>query len=161
MRSLIPSFFNPDLSSSRDPFQSLRREMQDMMGYFDRRLPSLPTNGNAMTLPAIDISETKDALEVAAELPGVTEKDISVTLDRDRLIISGEKKHESEQKGKDFYVMERSFGSFNRVIPLDFEPDSQAIDARFENGVLRVNVKKPPEITAKAKQIPVRGSVHL
>jgi HSP20 family protein len=81
-------------------------------------------------------------------------------LDRDRLIISGEKKKESEQKGKDFYVMERSFGSFHRTVPLDFEPDSKAIDAHFEKGVLKVSIKKPDEIMAKAKQIPVRPSAE-
>ena len=160
MRSLIPSFLSPDLPSFRDPFQSLRREMQDMMGYIDRRMPMMGSNGSDMTLPVIDIAETKDTLEVSAELPGVSEKDVSVTLDRDRLIIAGEKKKESEQKGKDFYVMERSFGSFHRTVPLDFEPDSKAIDAHFEKGVLKVSIKKPAEMMAKAKQIPVRPSAE-
>ena len=156
MRSLIPSFLTSDIQTIRDPFQSLRREMQDMMGYIDRRLPTNGNNGSDMTLPVIDIAETKDNLEVLAELPGVSDKDISVTLDRDRLIISGEKRRETEQKGKDFYLMERSFGSFHRVIPLDFEPDSKAVDAHFEKDVLKVSVKKPPEMTVKKQQIPVR-----
>ena len=105
MRSLIPSFLTTDIQTIRDPFQSLRREMQDMMGYIDRRLPTNGNNGSDMTLPVIDIAETKDNLEVLAELPGVSDKDISVTLDRDRLIISGEKRRETEQKGKDFYLL--------------------------------------------------------
>jgi HSP20 family protein len=132
--------------------------MQDMMGYIDRRLPAMGTNGSEMTLPVIDIAETKDSIEVTAELPGVAEKEISVTLDRDRLVISGEKKRESEQKGKNFYTMERSYGSFHRVIPLDFEPDSKAIDAQFDKGVLKLSIKKPAELTVKTQQIPVRSA---
>jgi HSP20 family protein len=154
MRSLIPSFLTNDYQAIRDPFQSLRREMQDMMGYIDRRLPTNWNNGSELALPVIDLAETKDTLELSAELPGVSDKDISVTLDRDRLIISGEKKREAEQKGKDFYLTERSFGAFQRVIPLDFEPDSKAVDARFEKGVLKVSVKKPAELTVKKQQIP-------
>jgi len=155
MRSLIPSFLTNDYQAIRDPFQSLRREMQGMMGYIDRRLPTNWNNGSELALPVIDLAETKDTLELSAELPGVSDKDISVTLDRDRLIISGEKKREAEQKGKDFYLTERSFGAFQRVIPLDFEPDSKAVDARFEKGVLKVSVKKPAELTVKKQQIPV------
>jgi HSP20 family protein len=158
MRSLIPSFLTTDRETFRDPFQSLRREMHDMMGYIDRRLPTIGTNGSDMTLPVIDIAETKEAIEVSAELPGVMEKDISVTLDRDRLVISGEKRRETEQKGKNFYMMERSFGSFNRIIPLDFEPDSKAVDAQFDKGVLKVTVKKPAELSVKTQQIPVRSA---
>jgi HSP20 family protein len=158
MRSLIPSFWGNDTPNLRDPFQSLRSEMSDMMGYLERRFPTPRNHGATIGLPVIDIAETKDALEVSAELPGVSEKDVSVTLDRDRLIISGEKKQESEQKGKDFYVMERSYGSFHRVIPLDFMPDTQAVDAEFQKGILKVTVKKPADITAKAKSIPVRST---
>jgi len=160
MRSLIPSFLTPEFQAIRDPFQSLRREMQDMMGYIDRRLPTNWNNGSELALPVIDLAETKDTLEVSAELPGVSDKDISVTLDRDRLIISGEKKRESEQKGKDFYLTERSFGAFQRIIPLDFEPDSKAVEAHFEKGVLKVNVKKPAEIAVKKQQIPVHTSAN-
>jgi len=158
MRSLIPSFWGNDTPNLRDPFQSLRSEMSDMMGYLERRFPTPRNHGATIGLPVIDIAETKDALEVSAELPGVSEKDVSVTLDRDRLTISGEKKQESEQKGKDLYVVERSYGSFHRVIPLDFMPDSQAVDAEFQKGILKVSVKKPADITAKAKTIPVRST---
>ena len=160
MRSLIPSFLTNDYQAIRDPFQSLRREMQDMMGYIDRRLPTNWNNGSELALPVIDLAETKDTLEVSAELPGVSDKDISVMLDRDRLIISGEKKRETEQKGKDFYLTERSFGAFQRIIPLDFEPDSKAVEAHFEKGVLKVNVKKPAEIAVKKQQIPVHTSAN-
>ncbi len=160
MRSLLPSFLTPEIQTIRDPFQSLRREMQDMMGFIDRRLPTAGHNGSDMTLPVVDIAETKDMLEVTAELPGVSDKEISVTIDRDRLIISGEKKREAEQKGKDFFIMERSFGSFHRVVPLDFEPDSKTVDAQFEKGVLKISIKKPAELAVKTQQIPVRAAAN-
>ncbi len=156
MRSLIPSLWTNNRSPQFDPFQSLRRDMQDMFDMIERRLPDGEPNGHFMAMPSLDLAETKESIEVTAELPGVSEKDISVSLEGNRLIISGEKKKEAEQKGKDYYVSERSFGAFSRTIPLDFEPASDAIDARYDHGVLKILVKKPAEIRAKAKEIPVK-----
>lgn len=157
MRSLIPSFWPSNPSPSFDPFQSLRRDMQDMFGMIERRLPPGEANGTLLSIPSIDLAETKEMIEITAELPGVSEKDISVSLERNRLILSGEKKKEEEQKGKDYYVSERSFGAFTRNIPLDFEPDQHAVDAKFDHGVLKIQIKKPAEIRAKAKEIPVKS----
>ncbi len=156
MRSLIPSLWNNTRNPNFDPFQSLRRDVQDMFGMIERRLPETESNGHFMAMPSLDLAETKDSVEVTAELPGVSDKDISVSLERNRLIISGEKKKEEEQKGKDYYLSERSFGAFSRVIPLDFEPASDAIDARFEKGILRITVKKPAEVLSKSCEIPVK-----
>ena len=143
MRSLIPSLWNNNRGTSFDPFQSLRRDMQDMFGMIERRLPDTEPNGHFMAMPSLDLAETKDSVEVSAELPGVSEKDISVSLEGNRLIISGEKKKEEEQKGKDYFVSERSYGAFSRSIPLEFEPASDAIDARFEK-VFCVSPLKSP-----------------
>ena len=158
MRSLIPSLWTNNRSPQFDPFQSLRRGMQDMFGMIERRLPDTEPNGHFMAMPRLDLAETKDSVEVSAELPGVSEKDISVSLEGNRLIISGEKKKEEEQKGKDYFVSERSYGAFSRSIPLEFEPASDAIDARFEKGVLRITVKKPAEIRSKSREIPVKSN---
>ena len=157
MRSLLPSIWGGDIVGLNDPFARLRRDMQDMFGSLERRFPQISGDGFRNAMPAIDIAETKDAIEVACELPGVTDKDISVTLDRDRLVISGEKKKETEQKDKNWHVSERSYGAFQRVIPLDFEPKSDAVEARFEKGILHVTVRKPAEMMAKAKEIPVKS----
>ena len=157
MRSLIPSLWSNNHSPSFDPFQSLRRDMQDMFGMIERRLPAGETNGSFLTMPSIDLAETKDMVEITAELPGVSEKDISVSLEGNRLILSGEKKKEAEQKGKDYYLSERSFGAFSRIIPLDFEPDSNVVDAKFDHGVLKIQIKKPAEIRTKSKEIPVKS----
>ena len=100
--------------------------------------------------PAINVAETKDAFEVTAELPGVDEKDIEVSLDGDRLVISGEKKAESMTEEKDWHVEERSLGSFYRSISLPFEPENGAVDAYFDKGVLHLTIKKTPSALDRA-----------
>ena len=91
-----------------------------MSRVFDRNLPSLNVGAG---VPTIDVAETADAIEVSAELPGVDEKDIKVSLDGNRLVISGEKKKEETKKDeKDWHVEERSYGSFYRSMSLPFKP---------------------------------------
>ena len=84
----LPSLLSSRQDITTDPFKSLRREMEDMFRAFDRNLPTLNVGATA---PAINVAETADAIEVTAELPGVEEKDIKVSLDGNRLTISGEK----------------------------------------------------------------------
>jgi HSP20 family protein len=73
------------------------------------------------------VAETNDAFEVTAELPGVDEKDINVSLDDNQLVVSGEKKAESTKEEKDWHVEERSYGSFYRSMLLPFEPEEGAV----------------------------------
>src|ERR1700740_3841569 len=93
----------------RDPYRVLRREMENALRAFDQK-PTSPDIGAGA--PAINVAETNDAFEVTAELPGVDEKDVTISLDGDRLVISGEKKAESMTEEKDWHVEERSLGSF-------------------------------------------------
>src|ERR1700721_4012388 len=86
--------------------------------------------------PAISVAETNDALEVTAELPGVDENDIKVSLDGNQLIISGEKKAESTKDEKYWHVEERSYGSFYRSMFLPFEPEEGAVDPFSDRGGL-------------------------
>jgi len=102
-----------------------------------------PLRKSGAGAPAINVAETKDAFEVTAELPGVDEKDIKVSLDDNQLVISGEKKAESKKEEKDWHVEERSYGSFYRSISLPFEPEDGAVDAHFNKGVLHLTIKKP------------------
>jgi HSP20 family protein len=142
---------NQDLIS--DPFKSLRREMEDMFRGFDRNSPSPSIGAGA---PAIDVAETRDAFEVTAELPGVEEKDIKVSLDGNRLVISGEKKQETARDEKDWHVEERSYGSFYRSMSLPFKPDDGAVEAHFDKGLLYLNIKKPAEVAKSAKTIEIK-----
>jgi HSP20 family protein len=84
----LPSLWSGSQDLMSDPFRSIRREMEDMFRKFDQGLPSLRVGAG---MPAINVAETKDALEVTIEVPGVEEKDINVTLDGNQLVISGEK----------------------------------------------------------------------
>jgi HSP20 family protein len=133
-----------------DPF---RREMEDMIRAFDRKLPTLSVGAK---VPAINVAETAGAIEVTAELPGVEEKDIKVSLEGNRLTISGEKKGETKKDEKDWHVEERSYGSFYRSMSLPFNPPDHAVEAHLDKGVLHVTVKKPTEAAKSAKTVEIK-----
>jgi HSP20 family protein len=101
--------------------------------------------------PQVDIVDNENEIKVSVELPGLDEKDIDVNLSRDTLIISGEKQQEKEDKGKNYYRMERSYGSFKRAIPIPCEIKTEAIDATFKNGVLSVVLPKATEGQCRQK----------
>ena len=149
----LPSLLSSRQDMMTDPFKSFRREMEDVFRAFDRNLPALSVGAKA---PAINVAETADAIEVTAELPGVEDKDIKVSLDGNRLTISGEKNEEAERDEKDWHVEERSYGSFFRSMSLPFSPEEGAIEAHLDKGVLHVSVKKPPEAVTSAKTIEIK-----
>jgi HSP20 family protein len=136
-----------------DPFRSLRREMEDAFRIFDSGLPTLSVGAK---VPAVNVAETANAIEVTAELPGVEEKDIKVDLDGNRLIISGEKKEETKKEEKDWHVEERSYVSFYRSMSLPFDPPDHAVEAHLDKGVLHVIVKKPAEVAKSAKSVEIK-----
>jgi HSP20 family protein len=145
---------------SNEGLGSLFREIEKTFDDFSRRSPlaGLAGFGSGATAPKIDVAEGKDAIEVTAELPGVDEKDIDLTLSDGALIIRGEKKSERDETDKDrnWHVIERSYGSFSRTVPLPYEPDASKVEAKFEKGVLRVRLPKPAEIAKKEKKIEIR-----
>ena len=111
-----------------------------------------------MTAPKIDIVESKDAIDLTAELPGVEEKDVDVTLADGMLTIRGEKKTERDERDKDknWHVVERSYGSFSRAIPLPFDPDPAKVEAKFDKGVLHTHLPKPAEMAKKQQKIEIK-----
>lgn len=112
----------------------------------------------AMSNPAIDVTESDTAYEIAAELPGMDEKNVDVTLANGVLTIKGEKKEEREEKKKDYYLSERSFGSFERSFRLPDSVDTAKIDAAFKNGILNITLPKTPEAKQSEKKIIVKGA---
>lgn len=92
--------------------------------------------------PRIDISEDKNSINVTAEIPGVKKENIKITLQDNILTIEGEKKKNLEQKEKNFFRSERMFGSFKRSFTLPEEVDSDNVEAKFEEGMLHVQMKK-------------------
>jgi HSP20 family protein len=106
--------------------------------------------------PKIDLAETKEALTVKAELPGVDQKDITVSLQDGMLTIKGEKEEEKEEKGKQYHRVERSYGAFARALRLPAAVDAAGVTATFKDGVVTITLPKAPE--AKGTTIPVKAA---
>jgi HSP20 family protein len=105
-------------------------------------------------VPSVDVSETKDAFIVKAELPGLEAKDVDVSISGDLLIIKGEKKKEEEEKDEHHYCVERYYGTFQRVFQLPTGVKDDKVEASFDKGVLKVTI--PREEEAKKKEIKVK-----
>lgn len=145
----------PAPSDLRDPFDRMFDSM--MRGWMApwRSAPRLDMAGFDFA-PRVDTAETDAAYEVTAELPGVAEKDVKITIDGDMLCIAGEKKAEREEKRKDMVVSERSYGSFRRAFTLPDNVAPDKISATFENGVLKVTLPKSAASPAKQREIPIK-----
>jgi HSP20 family protein len=120
--------------------------------------PLLPRATAALQIPSTDVAETEKEVLITAELPGMDEKDIEVSLNHDRLVIKGEKKEEQEEKRKDFYRKERRFGSVYREIPLPCEVVADKVNATFAKGVLKISLPKTPEAQKETVKIPIKGA---
>lgn len=113
----------------------------------------LPTNYN---VPAIDVEETDKNILVKADLPGLDKKDITISLEDNILSIKGEKKEEKIEKSKTYLRSERFCGSFVRDIPIHAEIDTEKIDAKYNDGVLELNLPKKDVKQLKAKSIEIK-----
>ncbi len=107
-------------------------------------------------MPAVDITKTETGYKVVAELPGMDEKNIEVKIADGMLTIMGEKQEEKEEVKQDYYLRERSFGSFERTFPVPDGVDLEKVDAAFRKGVLTVTLPKTTEAQRAEKKITVR-----
>ncbi len=160
-----------DKGSALRPFDSLRREIDRLFEDFaggiwrspfsrssfeiEPRWRSLSTLG---MMPAVDVAETDKGYEVQAELPGIDEKNVEVKISDGVLTIKGEKQEEKEEKKKDYYLSERSFGSFQRTFQIPNEVDIDKIEANFKKGVLTVTLPKSMEARKAEKKITVKSA---
>jgi HSP20 family protein len=112
--------------------------------------------GSLMVAPKLDVSETDQELHVSVELPGMNEKDIEVEFTGDALRIRGEKKDERDEKKHNFHRVERTFGMFERVVPIPVEVDREKAQATFKDGVLTIALPKVASSSAVQK-IPVKS----
>jgi HSP20 family protein len=140
-----------------DPFVTFRREMDRMFDHFFDGFPGRAGNGSGAIAPAIDLDETDKEMVITAELPGVTDKDIEVSLTGDVLTIRGEKKTETEEKKGGAYYTERRYGSFARSLRLPFEVKDEQVDAKFKDGVLTIRMPKPAELQSQVRRIEVKA----
>ncbi|SES87092.1 Hsp20/alpha crystallin family protein [Stigmatella erecta] len=137
-----------------DPFQ----QMQELMNWDPfEQLASHPwfagRQGPAPFVPAFEVKETQDAYVFKADLPGVDEKDIEVTLTGDRLSVSGKREREKREEGERFYAYERSFGAFSRAFTLPEGVNGDNVQAQLKNGVLTLTLPKRPEVQPKRIQV--------
>ena len=146
-----------------DPFAEMRAEMDRVFNSFLGRgfgrfnVPSRNEWSDAV-VPSIDVRETDTELVVEVELPGMDEKDVSVTLSNGVLTLKGEKKSEREEKEEDYHLMERSYGSFQRSFQLGDTIDPDKVTAAFNKGVLKVTLAKRTEAVKAEKRIPIGKS---
>lgn len=143
------------------PMLSLKRDIDRLFDAFwsDMQVPFVGFDDVVgRSLPSTDVEDTEKALEVSMELPGLEEKDVEVTLKEGELVVRGEKKTQTEKKKKDYYLCERSFGSFYRAIPLPAGIDESKVEAKFKNGVLTVTLPKTTEALASVKKIEVKAA---
>lgn len=106
-------------------------------------------------MPALDISENADAIEITAELPGVKEADYVGSTTDAVLVLKAEKSENIDERKKDYRLIARRFGSFRRSVPPGFDPDPSKIKATLEDGVLSQNFKNLAEAIAKTKKIEI------
>jgi HSP20 family protein len=104
-------------------------------------------------VPPVDLVEAEDHFVLRADLPGLTEQDVSIEVQDSTLTISGERGAQDESEQRGWYRIERSFGSFSRSLTLPDGVDADAISARFDNGVLEVSIPKPEERKPRRVQI--------
>ena len=138
-------------------FDSPWREMERL---FDRafNLHALSSVDNRFS-PVLDVHETEKEFQINLEVPGMTEKDIDISMSRDTLTISGEKKEEKEENSKGVYRMERRYGTFSRLIPLpENGVDTDNAEASYKNGVLSIKLPKASGYRESVKKIPVVSS---
>ena len=154
-----------------DVWKSFRTEMDRLMDRFAggfgmpslRDLFELPTpfrfeTALNMPSPAMDVTEDATAYKSTAELPGMAETEIEVAVTDDTLTITGEKKAEKETKDKNYYLSERSYGTFRRSFALPDDVDVDKIAAEFAKGVLTVTMPKTAEAKVPPKKIEVKAA---
>jgi HSP20 family protein len=103
--------------------------------------------------PSVDISETDNDFEIAVTIPGVNKEDITVDLEHGRLTISGERKFENEENGKNYHRLESGYGSFTRSFQLPDSIDEESIEAAYENGILNITIAKSEQKVKKQIKI--------
>jgi HSP20 family protein len=153
------------------PFDSLREEVDRIFDQFTRGFGNWPLGRRlfeaepllryetslGVSAPVVDVVEKEKEYQVSAELPGLDEKDIEVSVSDDMLTIKGEKKEEKEEKAKNYYLSERRYGAFQRSFQVPSGVDAEKIEASFQKGVLTVTLPKSPEAQKKEKKITIKA----
>jgi len=137
----------------RDFFESFQRSIDEL--FEDFGYPDFFSKERTF-YPKVDVTENEKEIVIKADIPGIDEKDLEVSITKDAVILQGEKKYEHEEKQGNYYRKERSFGSFRRVIPLPVEVDETKAETNYKNGVVTITLPKSQEATKNIKKIPIK-----
>lgn len=157
-------------TSSLQPFKALRKEIDRLFEDFDHGFWRSPFRSSWSlepffraevkwpVAPSVDVTETENEFKVTAELPGMDEKNVEVTLNNNTLTIKGEKTEEKEEKKPNYHVQERHYGSFERRFPVPESVDAAKIEATVKQGVLTVVLPKTAEAKKPEQKIEVKSA---
>lgn len=154
--------FNKNLPTQKrnrfDPWSSFQDEMRDLVSRFNDDW----SEGRSVTtpshfVPSVDIKDQGNSYLVTAEIPGMTEKDIDISLDENVLTLQGERQseHKEEDKEKGFWRSEISYGNFYRTIPLNEEVDDDKVEASYKDGMLKITLPKKEGSRKKSRKISI------
>lgn len=141
-------------------FAHIRQEIQDFFTRMSHLIPSSHHEGTSQDrpplIPAVDIYETDKDLVIKAEVPGLSEDDIKLSLANSTLTIEAEKKSKREKEGRTYHVIEQSSGLFIRTLSLPMEVDSSKVEAYVKHGILKISLPKSAQSQRIKKDIKVK-----
>jgi HSP20 family protein len=149
----------PPAPRSRGLFEEFRDEMNRVFERFETGWPHWSLQSarwpSSVMVPDLDVHDNDKSMTIEVELPGVEEKDVTVTYNNGYLTIKGEKRTQREEKKDNYYLAERSFGSFERSLRLPDTLDESKIEARFDKGVLKISAPKRPGAQKAERKIEI------
>jgi HSP20 family protein len=130
------------------PFLAWQQEMEDLLDRFgfERNWPAL--EGTTEVVPALDLSETENSVDVKLDIPGYKPEDIDIQIRGNLLTIKGSKKEEKEEKGRSYHRIERASGSFTRTVALPCDVIEKDAKAEYKDGVLSLTMPKTEPVKA-------------
>lgn len=146
--------------TTRWPWLSRWPGVEAQMDKLSRDIASMFTGGEAPApggewVPAVDLHEADDAMELTASIPGVTKEDITIDVDDDYVELRGEKRSEREETDEGYQVREIAYGAFYRRVSLPVHTNPEAVTAEFKDGLLKVRLPKRPGATSKPTRVTV------
>lgn len=152
--------FTPQASAFTDPldiFSAMSRELNRFYNFAEPHAFSVAGDFEPSAyIPPVNVVESNGEIKVIAELPGLTEKEVSLNLTPESLQLSGEKRSEFKENKPGYRHVECSYGKFMRDVPLPVEVDIDKVDAKMHNGVLTVTLKKSPHLRSQSRTIDVK-----
>ncbi|GAA0280889.1 Hsp20/alpha crystallin family protein [Alteraurantiacibacter aestuarii] len=144
-----------------EPLNRLRGEIDRMFDEFPARWPSLhlPARFTAsLPVPAVGMTENKKGYKVSVEVPGIEPEAIELQVEKDMLIIKGEKTEEREEEERDYALSERSYGAFERRIAMPADAMADKIEAKAKNGVLEISIPRDKEAVSERRRIEIKSA---